>query len=153
MVINLTSLTWWFQNAISERIPGISFGTGAHGRVVYNCTLCREPTRSRARISTLFLYASLVEWTFLIYDTFGPAVRWRSYIVRSTGTGRTVSDCSALRIWPTRGWNAWVYRLVINRFKHRCWNYFLRKWTTEILAVNYIRPELEMKIMSLRGMW
>ena len=90
----------------------MSLLTGANWIVIIDNTDSIDSTRSRARISTLLVDASLADGAVTAEDTFGPARDVGvADVVLCAGAGGLTVDCDTLSIGPARVGIARISRL------------------------------------------
>lgn len=86
-------------------------GAVAHWLVVGHLTQCFSTTSTHTWVTALNVDAGQMAGTLGVADTLGAAIRWLIIIVRKTLTHWAFLHHTAVGVWSTRAWVAWVYRL------------------------------------------
>ena len=121
-------MLWKYKRAVLTRCDpptgteGVSLVTmlaPAHSIVLDHWALGVRPAGTRARVTALFIDASLVAWAFTVYDTLRATVRWGANVSREARAGRDSFHVPALSITSAWVTLTWVCHYRFNGFW--CW--------------------------------
>lgn len=116
-------LTWrWLWVTVCERISCVIFWTCTNRCMIDHNTIGIKATRTRTRITALFIDASLITWTFWIYRAFWTAVWRRSSVGRQAWTRWWSVKVTTFREWTTWWWLTRISVRFIFRRQDWCWS-------------------------------
>lgn len=100
-------LTWGGETSC-KGVPGITEVADADGTVTDHSALCVYSTRIRAGWYTLLIDASKILWALAVHNAFGSTIGRVANKIRETSANGKAIYISAITIWSTGGWAAWV---------------------------------------------